>query len=186
MSLFFVWVIACTFVISQLHSFHLLSFWPNASLAVASPSHWSLTHVLGVDCKCSDVVSRYLLDRGPAVSLRENVVILGKNEALSEQLQARGFQVVSKDPNEMTSSEHALGVPFLIVNTPKNQTVYAGGYGDRKIVDGSPIQDLQLVASLQGGRTPANFPIFGCAASLKFQTLTDPFHVKYKKTEFPK
>ena len=186
LSILGIWAIACLAIVSQLHSFHYLSFWPDANLAVKRDQQWSLTHVLGVDCKCSSVVGEYLIKRGPQANTFENVLILGKDSSLAKRFSEVGYQVQEKDPNELSATEHALGVPFVIINSPKGPSVYAGGYGDRKVVDGGPIRDLEILEALKGGRTSASFPIFGCVASLKYQKLTDPFAMKYTTTELKK
>lgn len=177
---FAIWAVVCLGIVSVMHSSHVVSFLPHVGLIQTSNSKgWSMTHVLSVDCKCSETVAKYLIERKAQIGTSETIILLGKSPELIKKFLASGFMAEERDPNLLKDDEFSVGVPFLIITKPGSDIVYAGGYGDRKIIQGSPIQDLAIFASLQGGRAPASFPIFGCAASSRFQKLIDPFKTKY-------
>lgn len=176
------WVLASLMLVSGLLLEHNVVYWPNLDLqGPPKGSSWALTHVLGVDCKCSQIVSQYLLKRGSASHLQERIVMLGQDLSLKSRLQQRGFEVDVKDEKYLSQNEMATGVPFLMITNKTGQTVYAGGYGEHKILDGDTIRDLEILAQVQAGQSSKKFPIIGCATSLKYQNLLDPFHLKYSK-----
>lgn len=177
------WAVTCLLTISILSLEHFVVFQPNQALAVGtSGQQWSLTHVLGTGCKCSDVVAGHLLKRGARSDVRESVVIIGSDTLLKLALVDRGFSVQEKNEKGLDESISATGVPFLIVADGDSRVRYSGGYGDHKIVRGSPIRDLDILQDLQSGRKADKYPIFGCATSLKYQSLLDPFKVKYRNS----
>ncbi|MEK2687766.1 hypothetical protein [Bdellovibrio sp. GT3] len=173
------WALGTLGLVSQFYGWHLMSFSSNTSLSSKQPGAWTLTHVLSEDCKCSEAVMANLLKRGPHPDTHEEVVLLGKSLKDSQALVAKGFPVRHMKPEELQEDISKLGVPFLLISTPKGDTVYAGGYSEKSIKDGSPIRDLEILNSLQGKGTVKNFPIFGCAVSRKLQKIVDPFSMKY-------
>lgn len=174
------WGVASLAVISYLKFNHLVSFLPNASFASTASASWSMTHVLGTDCKCSLEVAHYLLKRGALNGVTENVVLIGKDFGkMSGDLTAKGFKVRLEDPEKL-KEQGATGVPFLLIGSPRKEVAYAGGYANERVFRETQIHDIEILESLRGGRSPASFPIFGCAASLKYQKLIDPFGIKYK------
>lgn len=177
----FLWGAGISVVMASLTSFHTVSFFPDLSLASKNSGTWTMTHVLGEGCKCSHQVYLYLLERGPQKDLSENVVVLGSMKEEEQQLSARGFKILHRDAREI-ASEKAVGVPFLLITSPKGEAVYAGGYSSHTIKEKTPLHDLKILASLQGGKPSAEFPIFGCAVSHRIQTLMDPFSFKYKES----
>lgn len=183
-SVFFIliglWISGVTYVMSLMTPLHALSFFPDRQWAVKTSSSWSLTHVLGPGCKCSQRVYQYLLERGPQSSVEEVVVLLGEMKGEEKRLQERGFQVQPREAREL-ASEKAVGVPFLLITSPAGDAVYAGGYSHQTLRADSPVRDLEILDSLRGGKTPQEFPIFGCAVSRRIQSLIDPLSLKYKK-----
>lgn len=177
----FLWGSGISLVMASLTSFHTLSFFPDLSLAAKSTEAWTMTHVLGEGCKCSQQVYKYLLERGPQKDVAENVVILGSMKEEEGRLAARGFKVLHRDAREI-ASEKAVGVPFLLITSPRGEAVYAGGYTSHTIKEKTPLYDLKILASLQGGKPSEEFPIFGCAVSQRIQSLMDPFSFKYKES----
>ncbi|WP_413585119.1 hypothetical protein [Bdellovibrio sp. HCB274] len=173
------WALGTLGLVSQFYGWHLMSFSSNTSLASKQAGAWSITHVLSESCKCSEQVMENLIQRGPASDVHEEVILLGKPPIQLQSLIGKGFTVRQMDPNELKEDISKLGVPFLLITTPKGETVYAGGYSEKPVKDGGPIRDLEILASLQGKGVVKNFPIFGCAVSRKLQKLVDPFSMKY-------
>ncbi|WP_413575602.1 hypothetical protein ACLVWU_14720 [Bdellovibrio sp. HCB290] len=173
------WALGTLGLVSQFYGWHLMSYSSNTSLASTQPGQWSVTHVLSESCKCSEKIFEYLIKRGPATDVHEEVILLGKPPVELPSLIAKGFVIRQLDPNEIKDDISKLGVPFLLITTPKGDTVYAGGYSEKPVKDGGPVRDLEILNSLQGKGAVANFPIFGCAVSRKLQKLVDPFSMKY-------
>ncbi len=177
-SIFIFWATGSLLMVSQFYGWHLMSFAALPTLAQKDSGHWTLTHVVSESCKCSAKVVEYLIQRGPQKDLNEEVLIIGHPPQVTE-LHQRGFKTRELNPDDLKEDISKLGVPFLLITTPKGDTVYAGGYSEKSVQDGSPIKDLEILQSLQGTRTVASFPIFGCAVSRKLQKIVDPFSMKY-------
>ncbi|UYL09930.1 hypothetical protein B9G69_004990 [Bdellovibrio sp. SKB1291214] len=158
-----------------------MTFASDASLATKQQGQWTLTHVVSESCKCSAKVMAYLKDRGPSSLAHEEIVLLGRIPAESQELVAKGFPLRHLNPENIKEDISKLGVPFLLITTPQGDTVYAGGYSEKSVQDGGPIRDLEILQGLQGKGTVQNFPIFGCAVSRKLQKIVDPFSLKYSK-----
>jgi hypothetical protein len=172
------WATGSLFMVSQFYGWHMMSFSALPSLAQSQGGQWTLTHVVSESCKCSAKVVEYLLTRGPEKDANEEILVIGHPPQITE-LHQRGFKTRALDPDDLKEDISKLGVPFLLITTPKGDTVYAGGYSEKSVQDGSPIRDLEILRSLQGSGNVANFPIFGCAVSRKLQKIVDPFSMKY-------
>jgi hypothetical protein len=178
-----VWLLVSVILVSQIYGWHLMSFQAQTSMAQNKKNLWSLTHVLGAECKCSAKVAEYLKKRGPQSGISEQVLIIGKASAEILSLKDQGFPVRVVEAAEIKEDLSRLGVPFLLIATPNGDNVYAGGYSEKSVQDGSPVRDLEILESLQGHRVPQSFPIFGCAISRKLQNLVDPFSLKYSNQQ---
>lgn len=173
-------------MVSQLYGWHLMSYQPVRAWEVGKKDSWSLTHVLSAKCKCSQRVTKYLEERGPQKDVAEEVLVVGEVSPEISHLKIKGFSVRKVSITELSTEDlNRLGVPFLLITTPKGETVYAGGYSERSVQDGGPLRDLEILRSLQGHGTPKAFPIFGCAISRKLQKLVDPLAMKYSRTGEP-
>lgn len=146
----------------------------------------SVTHVLGTGCKCSDVIRNHLIARGSLKGVSENIVYLVDNkntdatESYIAQFKEKGFQVNLKDQESFSEFESKVtGVPFMMVSGANKSILYAGGYGSHKILEGQEIQDQKIIEQLIANKEVHTLPIFGCATSLKYQSLLDPFSIKY-------
>lgn len=96
------------------------------------------------------------------------------------QLKEKGFQVSLKDQESFPEFENKVtGVPFMMVSDKTQNILYAGGYGSHKIIEGQEIQDQKIIEQIVSNKKVHTFPIFGCATSLKYQSLLDPFSLKY-------
>lgn len=183
------WGITASMMISQLHSYHLISFFPNKDLIDKKEGQVSVTHVLGTGCRCSESVTKHLLNRGTKLGVVESVVYLSepgneKLESLRLKFEEKGFQFQFRDKDSFSEYENKVtGVPFLMVSNRDNQVLYAGGYGRYKIIDGQEIQDEIIINKILSNKSVENLPIFGCATSLKYQSLLDPFQIKYTQGE---
>jgi hypothetical protein len=177
------WMIAVTFVMGRIGLLHNLPFFPDKNIIAqkSAGSLWTMTHVLGKGCKCSEQVFNYLIKRGPQSDLEENVILLGDVPEYRAALEKRGFKVTEKNPREL-ATEKAIGVPFLLINSAKGEGVYAGGYASSMIDERTPLLDLQILHSLRDGKSASELPIFGCAVSQRMQKLIDPLELKYKES----
>lgn len=180
------WGSVATFIGVQLHSYHLVSFFPNPDLKQNQPGQFSVTHVLSEGCRCSDIVRDHLLARGPISGISETVIFLTAKtspQQLQSRFEQRGFHFQTKEKEAYAQfNSQATGVPFMTVSSPQQSLLYAGGYGSHKILLGQDIQDVKIITQIQANRNPAHLPIFGCATSLKYQNLLDPFSIKYPTT----
>jgi hypothetical protein len=177
-SILIFWATGSLLMVSQFYGWHAMSFSALPTLAQKQGGAWTLTHVVSESCKCSAKVVEYLLKRGPEKDVNEEILIIGHPPQITE-LHQRGFKTRALNPDDLKEDITKLGVPFLLITTPKGDTVYAGGYSEKSVQDGSPIKDLEILNSLQGKGTVASFPIFGCAVSRKLQKIVDPFSMKY-------
>ena len=183
MGLIFLWIVAVTIVMGRIGLLHNLSFFPDKNIIAHKSTGplWTMTHVLGKGCKCSDLVYKYLLKRGPSPDLVENVILLGEVPEYRSGLEKRGFRVTERNPREI-ASEKAVGVPFLLITSAKGEGVYAGGYASSMIEERTLLLDLKILHSLRDGKNAAELPIFGCAVSQRMQKLIDPLELKYKES----
>ncbi|MBO9666704.1 MAG: hypothetical protein J7501_07800 [Bdellovibrio sp.] len=173
------WGVGTLLLVSQFYGWHLMSFSALPSLGQKQQATWGLTHVVSAECKCSAKVIDYLIARGPSADAKEEIVVLGPMPAQAQALKDKGYSLRALKPEEMTDDISHLGVPFLLISTPQGDNVYAGGYSEKSVQDGSPIRDLEILHSLQGKGTAKSFPIFGCAVSRRLQKVIDPFSIKY-------
>lgn len=178
------WFLASLSVVGLLVGGHYIAFNPidMSSLAQFSDSKkWTVQHVIGEGCGCSETIFNYLKNRGPQQNYTESVTIIGNSKNWAESLAQVGFQVQLVSEKEISDTE-IHGVPFLSIFNEQRRPLYQGGYGSHFIKKAEDIQDLEIVKSLQGtGKTIANFPIFGCATSSKYKKILDPFNLKYTK-----
>ena len=170
-------------VMTFITGLHNLSFFPDKSFSqkAVAKDQWTVTHVLGAGCKCSQIIFEHLLNRGVRTDVLENVIIVGDMKEEARRLQEKGFQVLAKDARTL-ASEKAVGVPFMLVNSPRGDTVYAGGYANGFVKKGTPILDAEIIASVKGGKVASELPIFGCAVSQRIKSLIDPLGLKYKES----
>ncbi len=188
------WLLICIGVVSLLLSQHYITFNPSEYISKLSQkiifdsgtekkSKWTLHHILGAGCGCSETVFSYLKSRGPQSDLNEAVTVVGADKNWASSLRAVGFKVQLISENELNADE-MLGVPYLAIYNEQNDPIYQGGYGEHFIKKNEDVLDLQILKSLKGhGKTAHIFPIFGCAASLKYKKILDPFNQKYEKAE---
>lgn len=183
LTVLFLWMIVVTIVMGRIGLLHNLPLFPDKNIITQKSAgpRWTMTHVLGKGCKCSEQVFNYLVKRGPQPDLEENVILLGDVPAYRDALIKRGFRVTKKDPREI-ASEKAVGVPFLLITSAKGEGVYAGGYASSLIDERTPLLDLKILQSLRDGKNASELPIFGCAVSQRMQKLIDPLELKYKES----
>lgn len=178
------WLSICTICVGLLVSNHYIVFKPSDLLPSTNEiknSKWTLHHILGVGCGCSETVYQYLKSRGPESEFNEVITVIGDNQVWINSLKAVGFTVQSVNENSLNTDE-MFGVPYLAIYNQKNQPIYKGGYGEHFIKKQDDILDLKIVKSLQGrGKAPKVFPIFGCASNLKYKKIFDPFNLKSGK-----
>lgn len=149
-------------------------------LLLSPVTGWSMSHVLSAECDCSDQVLKALLRRQPIVP-SEQVIYLGQiNVQDQSQLTKLGYQVRSMSAQEIPSSE-AFALPSLLIQNPKSQLVYAGGYSDKKIFTAEQVLDQQIFAQLSQGKAIAALPIYGCYTQAKWGHWMSSFKVSLKK-----
>ena len=121
---------------------------------------WLAVHVLYAECRCSQRIVAHLISTKRPAGWEEVVLWVGNGDP--DPALERAYRV-----KRLTSAELAqLGVdaaPLLVILGPRNQTLYAGGYTDRK--QGPVIEDLRILADAQRASAPAALPVFGCAVT---------------------
>lgn len=178
------WLLASLSIVGLLVGGHYIAFNPtdlSSLIPFSGSKKWTVQHVIGEGCGCSETIFNYLKSRGPQKNYNESVAIIGNQQNWVEPLEKVGFQVQLVSEKEISNTE-IQGVPFLSIFNEQRRPLYQGGYGSHFIKKAQDIQDLEIVKSLQGtGKTIANFPIFGCATSSKYKKILDPFNLKYTK-----
>jgi hypothetical protein len=148
-----------------------------AVAAHAPPGSWFAVHFLYRECACSRRVVDHLLARSRPAGLRERVVLVGTGappvpDRLADDLAARGFAIEIATPRELGSRWHIEAAPLLVVADPAGRVRYSGGYGRRK--QDPNVEDLTILAELEGASDPATLPVFGCAVSERLDRAIDP------------
>ncbi len=170
------WVIASGALVAWLGGSHVIALFAT-QVPIFSQSKWSLTHVLAPDCQCSKIVLESLLNRKPAADIPESIVWMSEVEPLfKEKLVSRGFSFKLMTPNH--DSSHIEGVPTLIIGNNKSEPVYVGGYSSSKLNSVSQVKDQEILKGLMGKGPVREFPIFGCATSMKYRRFLNPFASK--------
>jgi hypothetical protein len=140
---------------------------------------WSLTHILAVDCPCSQRIADHLLGRGVVPGASEEVWILGSNPGLAGKLKVRGFQVSAVDPDHLAASTGIEGGPWLLIRNPAGKLAYSGGYSSMPMNVPAEARDLELLDRCRKGEYPPAWPAFGCAASHALQRKLDPLGLHF-------
>ena len=129
------WFLASLSVVGLLVGGHYIAFNPidMSSLAQFSDSKkWTVQHVIGEGCGCSETIFNYLKNRGPQQNYTESVTIIGNSKNWAESLAQVGFQVQLVSEKEIPDTE-IHGVPFLSIFNEQRRPLYPGGYGSNFI-----------------------------------------------------
>ncbi len=185
--LFTVWFSITAVVGARLAALHLVPLpQPEFQESVASEAEprstknsWSLTHILAVNCPCSQRIADHLLSRGVVPNVIEDVWILGSKPDLAGEFDLRGFHVSTVDPDQLAARTGIQGGPWLLIRDPLGKLVYSGGYAARPLNDPADARDLELLDRVRNGEHPVAWPAFGCAASHSWQRKIDPLGFKY-------
>jgi len=185
-----VWGLGTSVVVASLMGSHLIPIPAGASVATAKPfeqasgsrSRWQAVHVLSEGCPCSAAVAEYLLRRGPAADVSEQVWIAGDGNDLSNELAPRGFKIQRVTAEQLHHAHGAsvLGAPWLLLFDPQGTLAYSGGYAERRPQPGVELEDLKILHQLQSGRPVAPMPAFGCAVDPDLKKTQDPLGLKYR------
>lgn len=172
-SLISVWLTVCLVLIAWLGGSHALALFPT-TIKGEKTKNWALSHILAPGCGCSDYVLKSLLSRKPNSSILETVYWMSDVEpAFSESLVKAGYQFKLLPPSNDKSKIE--GVPTLMVFNGGEQPLYAGGYSSQKLNSVNHVKDQEILLGLMGKGPLKEFPIFGCATSLKYRKILNPF-----------
>jgi len=133
-------------------------------------------HVLYSACGCSQRVLRLLERRPPDTEVEEWVWVVEPELGQLDAVRAAGFRARGISRAELVERFHVEAAPLFIVAEASGALRYVGGYTDRK--RGPEIRDLDLMAAVGRGETPAPLPLFGCATSTRLQARIDPLGLK--------
>ncbi len=147
-----------------------------ASRIPGSEGKWMAMHVLYAQCRCSQKVFAHLLERRAASSAFEKIVLVDGDDELRRQAEGHGFAFESLTSAELAERYHLEAAPVMVVSDPSNVVRYLGGYTDRK--QGVVIRDQSILRDLQGGKSVAALPLFGCAVSAELKASLDPLKLK--------
>jgi hypothetical protein len=137
---------------------------------------WSVYHVLYADCPCSRRVADALLRRGAREDFAERVLLVGRDQALSQRLAAARYAVEVLTSEALKEQFGVEAAPVFFAVAPDGSVPYLGGYSDFKQ---GPEQDDRILTSLRLGRRQDPLPVFGCAVSRELQAKADPLGLKY-------
>lgn len=131
------------------------------------------THILYLECRCSQRIIDHLLARAAHPALREDVLLVGPTDERADKLKRRLYHVESITPLELRQHYGVEAAPLLIVSDRSGAIHYMGGYTLHK--QDPSIQDTRIIDSTLARRTTAELPLLGCAMSKRLRDLMDPF-----------
>jgi hypothetical protein len=185
-----VWGVGTSVVVASLMGSHLIPIPAGASTAAVKPlelarapgSRWQAVHVLTEGCPCSAAVAEYLVSRGVAADVSEEVWIAGDGNELSNELASRGFRIERVTAEQLHHAHGAsvLGAPWLLLLDPQGNLAYSGGYAQRRPQHGVELEDLAILRQLQSGQPVASRPAFGCAVDPDLKRSLDPLGLKFR------
>lgn len=143
-------------------------------------ARWRLVHVLYGQCRCSQRIFAYLLER-PRAEAEEMVILVDDNAQFAARAQAAGYAVEVIDREALKERFGIESAPLLIIAEPGGALRYVGGYTPRK--QGADYRDVEMLAALQRGDAPEDLPLYGCGVSRELQAYLDPIGVKYRDTD---
>lgn len=152
-----------------------------ADRARGMPAPLVATHVLYVECRCSQRIIDHLARRGARHSVREDVLLVGQSVEFAERLHARRYNVETLTPLELKQHYGIEAAPLLIVSDRSGAIAYMGGYTLHK--QGVSIQDARIIDAALAQRSVAELPLLGCATSRRLRQLMDPFGLQATATE---
>ena len=142
--------------------------------------NWRTLHILSTGCGCSLRVMQHLLVRHPFPDVKEQVLLIGDDEASSPvtdeliaKLRRQGFSLTRIAAKDVPKQAGLHGVPLLVVASPENKIAYIGGYGAHGDEDGP------VLAQARAGKKMIPLPILGCAIGSRIRQQADPFGLKY-------
>lgn len=142
-------------------------------------TNYRVVHILGGKCACSRVIAEYLIQRGARTDIVEEVIIIDTMNDYVDQLKAKNYLVEHKSIKDFENKIDLSGVPFFIVHNNEKKVEYIGGYTESSITPHSKINDIAITDSVLQNRSIASLPVFGCAQSKAYQSITDPLGLKY-------
>lgn len=159
-----------------LHRFHSIPVAKSSVRPDRLDGGLTLTHFLSPECKCSHLLRDHFISRGPS-SHKEKIYIIktsdeSLNRKISQPLEKAGFKT------ELISEDKVSGVPLLVIQNTKGESLYTGGYTDGPIRPDSIILDIQIANDLKNRKNTTAYNAFGCAVSSKLKKYIDPLGVK--------
>lgn len=137
---------------------------------------WTLAHVLYADCRCSQRIFDYLLERSTPPGVRERVLLVGHDESWTERARRRGVEVVPTTADELSQRYQIESAPLLLVGDTTGTVRYVGGHSSRK--QGPRYEDLAILEELRAGRAARGLPVFGCGITADLRKALDPLGLR--------
>lgn len=177
-----VWAVSISVPLGLFSASHMAALPVAEEVAVDSgevAGEWRIVHVLAEECACSRSVIEYLLDRGSAGEMQEDVVLLDGSRELVSRLRSGGFRVTTVEAEDFCESLGSEGVPFFQVVEGGESPRYSGAYFDSAFRATSGFLDLKTYSLIKDGGFVLSRPVFGCATSERLKSLLDPLGLKY-------
>ena len=156
-----------------------------SSLQFTKEPNWQIIHFLGGECKCSEFLTEYLVERGPSHEFSEKIIIfddLSDKKSFYKKLKKKGFNVQKLDYDKTSIENKPEGIPLLVIATPDGRVKYEGGYSNQMLNPFSKIKDLELAKShMNDEKDIKSLPAYGCYMSKKYKKWLDPVGLKYNK-----
>lgn len=132
----------------------------------------AVVHVIYAGCSCTDGLVAHLDERGPRPDADEVVLYVGADRERQARLAARGFRVEPLPRSALEQRFALQAAPILVVIEPDGVLTYVGGY--YRYPAAVHALDQEVLASLDAGKAPEAFPIFGCAVDPALARQLDP------------
>ena len=133
-------------------------------------------HFLYGDCPCSRRVLKHVAGRGKIAGATEHIVLIGNDDPLGREAQAKGFGIDIVSPEDLKSVYGIESAPLLVVTDCSGTILYSGGYTPRK--QGLAIKDVAIIGQAVAGDVPKGLPLYGCAVSKDLKAIIDPLSIK--------
>jgi hypothetical protein len=140
---------------------------------------WHMLHVLYADCRCSQRVLDYIVERSTPPDVAETVLLVGHVPARTPTLEARGIRVIETTADQLQSDFGIESAPVLIIADARGSVRYVGGHAREP--QARAYEDLAILQRLRTGLEHDALAVYGCAVSRELQSRLDPIGVKYSK-----
>ena len=103
-----------------------------------------------------------VISKAPAQESLEVFVATGDFEDWEDTLKHYGRRLTTMSRTELEIQYGVTAGPLMIIQNAEGEVEYRGGYGPRAYLRPDEMQDSKILARLQAGESPNQFPAFGC------------------------